>query len=158
MVEYSAHMIPELGVGTMPSLYTDNFLVAGDAGAFVINHGYSYRGVDLAVLSGASAADAVIAARQRGDYSRMGLSTYPEMLKRNGVMPDMVKFQKAPVFLQNARLFTTYPKMVCNFFDKMYAFDGKGKDKIFEMGKKEMLGKVSILKMLKDAMGAFKSM
>lgn len=158
VIEYSAHMIPELGINAMPTLFRDNFLVTGDAGGFVINHGYTYRGVDLAVISGVSAAEAIINARQRGDYSSAGLSTYPDILKRKGVMKDMTAFQYTPHFLQNMRLFTTYPRMVCDFFDKMYTVDGKGKEKIFDTGKKEILGKVSILKMLKDMMSGYKSL
>jgi electron transfer flavoprotein-quinone oxidoreductase len=158
VVEYSAHMVPELGIGTMPSLFKDNFLTVGDAGGFVLNHGYTYRGVDLAAISGISAAEAIIQARQKGDYSHMGLSSYPDILKKRGVMRDMTKFKNAPYFLQNARLFTAYPRMVCDFFDRMYTVDGRGKEKIFDIGKDEMLGKVSVLKMLKDVMGAFRSM
>jgi electron transfer flavoprotein-quinone oxidoreductase len=158
VIEYSAHMIPELGINTLPSLFRDNFLTVGDAGGFVINHGYTYRGVDLAVVSGISAAEAIIQARQRGDYSRFGLSSYPDILKKRGIMNDMTKFKNAPYFLQNARLFTTYPRMVCDFFERMYTVDGRGKEKIFEIGKDEMFGKVSVLKMLRDVMSGFRSM
>lgn len=158
VVEYSAHMIPELGVNTLPALFRDNFLVVGDAAAMVINHGYTYRGVDLAVVSGISAAEAIIQARQRGDYSHMGLSSYPDFLKKRGIMNDMNKFKNAPSFLQNARIFTAYPRMVCDFFDRMYAVDGKGKEKIFDIGKDEMFGKVSVLKMLRDMMSGLRSM
>jgi electron transfer flavoprotein-quinone oxidoreductase len=158
VVEYSSHMVPELGINTMPSLFKDNFLTVGDAGGFVLNHGYTYRGVDLAVISGISAAEAIVQARQKGDYSRMGLSSYPDILKKKGVMKDMTKFKNAPYFLQNARLFTAYPRMVCDFFDRMYTVDGRGKEKIFDIGKDELFGKVSMLKMLKDMMSGFRSM
>lgn len=158
LVEYSAHMIPELGINTLPALFKDNFLVAGDAGAFVINHGYTYRGVDLAVISGASAAEAIIQARKMGDFSHMGLSAYDDILRKRGIMKEMTEFRNAPYFLHNTRLFTTYPKMVCDFFDKLYTVDGHSKEKVFDVGKKEFLGKVSVLKILKDMMSGFKSM
>lgn len=157
VVEYSAHMIPELGLNTLPALFRDNFLVAGDAGGLLINHGYTYRGVDLAVISGVSAAEAIIQARQKGDYSKMGLSSYPDILRRKGLTKEMVKFQRMPQFLQNARLFTTYPRIVCDFFDRLYTIDGMGKEKVFDIGKKEILGKVSIFKLLRDMLGGFKS-
>ncbi|MEE9223724.1 MAG: FAD-dependent oxidoreductase [Thermoplasmata archaeon] len=158
VVEYSAHMIPELGVNTLPSLFKDNFLAVGDAAAMVINHGYTYRGVDLAVVSGISAAEAIIQARQKGDYSHMGLSAYPDFLKKRGIMNDMVKFKNTPYFLQNPRIFTAYPRMVCDFFDRMYTVDGQGKEKIFDIGKDEMFGKVSVLNMLRDMMSGLRSM
>ncbi|MFQ5883646.1 MAG: FAD-dependent oxidoreductase [Thermoplasmata archaeon] len=157
VVEYSAHMIPEMGINTLPALFTDNFLVVGDAGGLLINHGYTYRGVDLAVISGVAAAEAIILARQRGDYSRMGLSSYPDILRKRGVMKEMVAFRHTPQFLQNARLFTAYPRMVCDFFDRLYTVDGKGKEKVFDVGKKELLGKVSIFKLLRDVLRGFKS-
>lgn len=158
VVEYSAHMIPEMGVNSMPPLLGDNFLVVGDAGSFLINHGYTYRGVDLAVLSGISAADAIIQARNTGDYSRTGLSAYPDILKKRGIMDEMRNFRRTPVFLQNARIFTDYPKMVCEFFDKLYSIDGKGKQKVLDIGKREVLGKVSTIKMFKDMFDGLRSM
>ncbi|TET89335.1 MAG: FAD-dependent oxidoreductase [Methanomassiliicoccales archaeon] len=157
VIEYSAHMIPEMGINTLPALFKDNFLAVGDAGGLLINHGYTYRGVDLAMISGVSAAEAIVQARQKGDYSKMGLSAYPEILRKKGVMKDMVAFRRTPRFLQNARLFTAYPRMVCDFFDRLYTVDGKGKEKVFDIGKKEILGKVSIFKMLRDMLGGFKS-
>ncbi|MFX0208876.1 MAG: FAD-dependent oxidoreductase, partial [Candidatus Hodarchaeota archaeon] len=48
ILEYSSHMIPELGVKTIEKAYSDGFLVAGDAAGFLINNGYSFRGIDLA--------------------------------------------------------------------------------------------------------------
>ncbi len=158
VIEYSAHMIPEMGANAMPTLFTDNFLVAGDAGSFLINHGYTYRGVDLAVLSGISAAETIILAQRTGDYSRTGLSAYPEILRKRGIMKEMRNFQRTPKFLQNARIFTDYPKMVCDFFDKLYAVDGKGKQRVFDIGKKEMMGKVSTIKMFKDILDGLRSM
>lgn len=158
LVEYSAHMIPEMGVNAMPPLFGDNFLIVGDAGSFLINHGYTYRGVDLAVLSGISAAEAIIQAGRTGDYSRVGLSAYPDILKKRGIMNEMTTYKRTPKFLQNARIFTTYPRMVCDFFDRMYTLDGKGKEKVFDVGKKEMLGKVSSIKMFKDILDGLRSM
>ncbi len=158
LVEYSAHMIPEMGINTMPALFGDNFLVAGDAGAFLINHGYTYRGVDLAVLSGISAAEAIVQAGRKGDYSKMGLSAYADILRKRGITREMETFKRTPTFLQNVRIFTAYPRMVCDFFDRMYTLDDKGKEKLFDVGKKEMLGKVSSIKMFKDILDGLKSM
>jgi electron transfer flavoprotein-quinone oxidoreductase len=158
VVEYSAHMIPELGVSTMPALFKDNFLAVGDAAAMLINHGYTYRGVDLAVVSGISAAEAIIFARQNGDYSKLRLMSYPQYLKEKGVLDDMNKFKKTPSFLQNTRIFTTYPRMVCDFFDRMYTVDGKGKERILDIGKDKMFGDVSMFKMFIDMMNGLRSM
>src|SRR5256886_11590853 len=55
VVEYSAHLVPELGAGMMPQLSSDGVLVVGDAAGFLINNGYTFRGVDLAIASGIAA-------------------------------------------------------------------------------------------------------
>src|SRR2546425_4138388 len=57
VVEYSAHLVPELGAGMMPQLWADGVLVAGDAAGFLINNGYTFRGVDLAIASGVAAGE-----------------------------------------------------------------------------------------------------
>src|SRR3989454_3483222 len=66
VVEYSAHLVPELGTGMMPQLSADGVLVAGDAAGFLINNGYTFRGVDLAIASGIAAGGAAGAARTPG--------------------------------------------------------------------------------------------
>ena len=48
--------------------------------------------------------------------------------------------------------------MVCDFFDRMYSLDGKGKEKVFNIGKEEMLGKISTFKMFKDILDGLRSM
>ena len=51
-VEYNAHLIPEAGFSMIPELYRDGLVLAGDSAGFVINNGYTFRGVDLAISSG----------------------------------------------------------------------------------------------------------
>jgi electron transfer flavoprotein-quinone oxidoreductase len=55
IVEYSAHLIAEPPADRLPARVADNLLVAGDAAGFVINHGITVRGMDLAVASGVMA-------------------------------------------------------------------------------------------------------
>lgn len=76
LLEYSAHLIPEGGVGMIPRLYGDGVLLAGDAAAFSANLGFTLRGMDLAVESGKLAAEAILAAGERGDFSAASLSEY----------------------------------------------------------------------------------
>src|SRR5437764_13147287 len=66
VVEYSAHLVPELGAGMMPQLSTDGVLVAGDAAGLLINNGYAFRGVDLAMASWTPEGEAAEPARARG--------------------------------------------------------------------------------------------
>ena len=62
LVEYSAHLIPEAGLAGMASPVADGLLVVGDAAGLVLNTGYTLRGMDFAMASGAAAAEAVIEA------------------------------------------------------------------------------------------------
>ena len=60
-VEYSAHLVPEIGYHAMPEkLYRDGLLLVGDAAGMVVNTGTSIRGIDLAIVSGVAAAQAIL--------------------------------------------------------------------------------------------------
>src|SRR5215472_6924846 len=68
-VEYDAHMIPEAGPGMLTRPYTGGMLVAGDAAGHLLNNGYTFRGVDMAITAGIIAAQTILEARKRKDYS-----------------------------------------------------------------------------------------
>ena len=80
LMEYSAHLLPE-GSGGMQKLYADGVLVAGDSAALCVNLGYTLRGMDLAVESGRLAAQAVIEACGKGDFTAQALSAYQAALE-----------------------------------------------------------------------------
>src|SRR5207244_13237074 len=73
VVEYSAHLVPELGAGMMPQLSTDGVLVAGGAAGFLINNGYTFRGVALAIASCIAAGEGAGAARPAGGMTKGNL-------------------------------------------------------------------------------------
>lgn len=78
----------------VPKLYGDGVLVAGDAAALCANLGFTIRGMDLAIESGRLAAKAVLAAKEKGDYSAESLSGYQAALEESFVVP-CVKGAKA---------------------------------------------------------------
>ena len=87
LLEYGAHLVPEGGIEMMPRLAAGGMLVVGDAAGFTINNGFVVRGMDLAIGSAIAAADAVLEAKARGDFSEQGLSLYQqklELLLRDG--------------------------------------------------------------------------
>ena len=127
-----------------------------DAG-FVLNHGYTYRGVDLAILSGMAAAEAVKAARAARNYSSDVLSSYLTHLRRFGVLRELEEFSRAPGFLTNRRVFSAYPRLATSFFRRLYTVDGAKKEKIFRVAKEEMKGKVSLMQLLRDLLGGSRS-
>lgn len=124
IVEYSAHLVPEAGLEMMPQLFGDGILVAGDAAGFVLNLGYIVRGMDLAIASGEAAAKTVMAARKINDFTRQGLSLYEQLLKQDFVFRDLEAYRKGPRFLENHRMFETYPQLATGLASKIFTVDG----------------------------------
>src|SRR5438270_13949029 len=62
-VEYDAHMIPEAGPKMLSRTYTDGMLVARDASGHLLNSGYMFRGVDIAIQDVVASAQTVYGAR-----------------------------------------------------------------------------------------------
>lgn len=123
-VEYSAHLVPEGGFHMIPQLYGEGVLVAGDAAGFVINLGYMVRGMDLAIESGLQAANAVLYAKRKGDYSKSTLSVYKTALEGTFVMKDLRQYKNAPKFMENRRMFTKYPLLLEEILKAMFLVDG----------------------------------
>lgn len=86
LMEYSAHLIPEGGEAMLPRLYGDGVLLAGDAAALCANLGFTLRGMDMAVESGLLAAQTVLAAKEKGDFSAEALSAYEKALQESFVL------------------------------------------------------------------------
>lgn len=126
VIQYPAHMVPEGGLAMMPPLAANGALIAGDAAAMCLNVGYTVRGMDLAIAAGRFAAETVVKAHEEKNYSAgfMG-SWYRSMLERSFVLKEMGLYSKAPDALNNPRVFTAYPKMVCGLMNDMFTVDGE---------------------------------
>jgi electron transfer flavoprotein-quinone oxidoreductase len=159
VVEWSAHLVPEMGLAMMPRPYVDGLLVAGDAAGFLINAGYTYRGVDLAIASGTAAAEAIVRARAAGGYSAFHLAAYETLLREHRVTTDLETFRGAPLYLKNPRLFAVYPKLLNEIAKKVYAVDGTGHRHLRDIALEEAkAANVSVVKMLLDLLGGAKAM
>lgn len=152
LVEYSAHLIPVSGINMMPRLYTDGFLAAGDAAAFVVGTGLILEGANFAVASGVAAAETVMRAKQKGDFSARSLAYYQELLEQNFVLKDLKTFSKAPRFLENPRIYTTYPELACNLAERLFTSDGKPRKRIWQLLRESKRGKISLWQMARDLM------
>jgi electron transfer flavoprotein-quinone oxidoreductase len=130
LLEYGAHLVPEGGLQMVPRLHTGGLLVAGDAAGFAINSGLVVRGMDLAIGSGRAAAQAVLQARQKGDFTAQGLSEYSSILKESFVMQDLKTYVRAPGFFENERLYTVYPQFVTGLMNRLFSFDGTPREHI----------------------------
>jgi electron transfer flavoprotein-quinone oxidoreductase len=127
LAEYGAHLVPEGGIPMMPRLFTDGMLVAGDAAGLSVNNGFVVRGMDLALGSGIAAAEAVIAAKTKGDFSAAGLAVYQQKMDESFVMADMRTYANAPDFMKNKRLYTAYPAMLAGLMGSIYSQDSTPK-------------------------------
>lgn len=137
-VEYSAHVIPEGGLKSLSKLYGDGILVAGDAAGFSMNIGVTVRGMEYALASGYYAAQAVLKARESGDYSAAKLAIYEALLKDSFVMQDFRNFKEAPAVLENPRFFTVYPELAGEIMKELYAVPAGAKERIYPTIKKHM--------------------
>lgn len=159
VVEYSAHLVPELGAGMMPRLRADGVLVVGDAAGFLINNGYTFRGVDLAIASGIAAGEAAEVARSAGVMTAVNLGSYERFLRSRNVLTDLERFRRAPLYMKNARLFDAYPRMLIEIAERLYTVDGSGKEPLAEILLKEAASAdVPKLKMLLDLLQGARSM
>ena len=159
VVEYSAHLVPELGAGMMPRLSGDGILVVGDAAGFLINNGYTFRGVDLAIASGVAAGEAAEAARAAGGMTAANLGAYEKFLRRRNVLTDLERFRRAPLYMKKDRLFDVYPRMLMEIAERMYTVDGAGKERLFDVVLDEAASAgVPKLKMLLDLLQGARSM
>lgn len=158
VTEYSAHLVPELGIGMKARLAGDGVLLAGDAAGFLINNGYTFRGVDLAIASGLAAARAAMDARARGDFSAQGLASYMDHLRRLNVLTDLETFRRAPMYLKNERLFSVYPKLLLGIAERVFTVDGTGKARLSDVVLQEAKSSAGLLRMLKDLLGGARSM
>lgn len=138
IVEYSAHVIPEGGYNNLSKLYGNGILVVGDAAGFALNMGVTVRGMEFAIASGIYAAETIIEANKKGDFSENTLSMYETKLKGSFVLKDMYNCKDMPEFLDNDAFFTYYPKYFPLFVEKVMWFGEGPKDKIGSILWKEL--------------------
>ncbi|MGS0764859.1 FAD-dependent oxidoreductase [Syntrophomonas curvata] len=121
-VEYSAHLVSEAGYRGIPqNLYREGFLMVGDAAGFVINTGYSIRGIDLAILSGVAAARAIIAT---ADTAKIG-PAYTKELDNIKLLPTMKAADGYFDVLEIPRIYSNYPKLAVSVFAHLFTVDGR---------------------------------
>jgi len=155
-VEYSAHAIPEGGIGSAPKLYSNGILVVGDAAGFALNMGLTVRGMDLAIASGVLAAEAIELAKKNGDFSARSLAAYETFLNRSFVMNDLQTFRKVWNVLDNPRLFTKYPAAVISLMTDLMSIGSEPKPKLSSTAIKHFRKDFLNFSTLRDAMSLMK--
>lgn len=152
LVEYSAHVIPEGGINAVPRLYSDGIVVVGEAAGLGLNMLLTVRGMEFAVASGVMAAQAILEARERQDYSAASLARYEELLKESFVLQDLETFRHVLSFMENPRLFGYYPQAICDIFTELMWIDEKPKPKISSTVIRKGLSKFGNWATIRDAL------
>jgi electron transfer flavoprotein-quinone oxidoreductase len=159
LVEYSAHLVPELGRRMMPRLAGDGVLVAGDSAGFLINNGYTFRGVDLAMASGIAVGEAAEAARAAGGMTATNLAAYERSLRARNILTDLETFSRVPLYLKNERLFDIYPRLLIDLAERVYRVDGTARERLVDtVLKGANVSGVSKLTLLLDLLRGARSM
>jgi electron transfer flavoprotein-quinone oxidoreductase len=149
-LEYSAHLIPEGGYKAIPQLYTGGLMVVGDAAGLCYTNGINLEGINLAMTSGALAADTAIDALKSGDYSARSLSSYKKKLDNSFIIRDMKTFKNAPGMMHMERLYRTYPQVIAAILEKMYRVEGAPRSKLLRLASKEALKEAGLPGLISD--------
>jgi electron transfer flavoprotein-quinone oxidoreductase len=131
--EYSAHLIPSLGFRERPKPFTHGVLAAGDAAGFTLNTGFQVRGMDFALASGTAAAETVLDAHRKADFSSKAMAAYEERLKDSYIFKDLKTFRRMEVGMKNRALYAVYPKVIGKAFADLYQGVGKPKKRILRL-------------------------
>jgi electron transfer flavoprotein-quinone oxidoreductase len=121
-VEYGAHLVPELGYEGIPKrLHREGFLVVGDAAKFGINTGMIIRGMDLAIVSGLAAGQAILKATKPADAGEL----YMKQLEESLLMANERAYKNFHNIFDISRIFNTYPALANDALQFLYTVDGK---------------------------------
>lgn len=124
--EYMAHWLAEGGYDHIPELYGDGYLIAGDS-AMLFNTLHR-EGSNMAMVSGVFAAETIIEAIMKNDFSRASLKNYESRLRNSFICDDLKKYRGFNPFLENhPELFTTLPNALGFAAREMLTVDGVAK-------------------------------
>jgi len=154
LIEYSGHLTPELGINMMPKIVSNGLLIAGDAAAFFLEGGPILRGMDFAIESGSLAAETLLIAHKRKDFSEKTLSIYLELLNNSFVLRDLKRYKNAPKFMNNPRLYTIYPKLINEIYKQIMHIDGSTKPLLGKLMLNLMFKNVNPIYLVKDIIEA----
>ncbi|QJD86772.1 FAD-dependent oxidoreductase [Cohnella herbarum] len=124
--EYLAHLIPEGGYHSIPKVVGNGVLVVGDAAQLV--NAIHREGSNMAMTSGRFAAETIVAAREREDFSQASLDEYRVKLMGSFVGQDMKKYKDSTHhFDKFPQYFEQYIPMMNRAASQMLTVDGSSK-------------------------------
>lgn len=154
--EYAAHLIPEGGYNSVPKVVGDGVVVVGDAAQLV--NSIHREGSNMAMASGRMAAEAIIKAKERNDFSEAGLSSYRDALYNSFIMKDLEKYKDAAsLFEENPQYFQFYLPMFNKAMSEFFTVDGIPKKEKQKAMLKMFTGEKGTLAVIKDIYRAWKA-
>lgn len=121
VVEFSAQTVHRGGYHLASKLFGDGYVAAGSAARLLLNNVLTLRGMDFAVVSGAAAANAVLAARDRGSYIAADLASYETRLRESPIFADWKTFKDSYALMENAHLFEAFPELACRVMERLFS-------------------------------------
>jgi electron transfer flavoprotein-quinone oxidoreductase len=156
-IEYSAHLIPEGGWYSLPKLYTDGAVVVGDAAGLV--NPLNREGSNFAMLSGKFAAQAIVEAKEAGDFSAAQLSRYRELLADSFVLKDLHKIRNLTGFAHaRPHLFNEMPELLANVAREYLTVDSVPKKEKQQKMIRMLRDGMPMQRLVNDAVGGFRAM
>jgi len=116
ILEYSAHAIPYYGYKNLPAIYADNLIAVGDSAGFLINDGFTIRGMDLAIASGMIAGLSAKKIRDNGYKTEI----YYDMLKESFILKHLELAYNRFELMNKAYILNSYPEILCNVLSDMF--------------------------------------
>lgn len=130
LMEYGAHLIPEGGWSSMPRLYTDGVMVAGDAAVMV--NALHWEGTNMAIVAGKAAGETAVMAHKLHDFSAKTLSKYEQALKDGFVLQDLHQYRNLSHFLESHPQFMdVYPNFLNDALGMFFTGYGKPKKQLY---------------------------
>ncbi|MBS4189002.1 FAD-dependent oxidoreductase [Bacillus sp. FJAT-49705] len=155
-LEYLAHLIPEGGYHSVPKVAGNGVLLVGDAAQLV--NAIHREGSNMAMKSGKMAAEAIIEAKNRNDFSESSLNKYREALYDSFIMKDLEKYKDAAhVFEHYPQYFNEYVPMINRAASKFFTVDGTSKKDKQKQIMRSITGERGKLKVIQDMFRAWKA-
>jgi electron transfer flavoprotein-quinone oxidoreductase len=127
LLEYAAHLLPEVPWGHYPPPVTDGMVLVGDA-AGLVNLSPYHEGINLALLSGVAAAETYLAAADRKSLTAEALADYPRRLAETTAGRDLADLAAlGRVLLDSPELVTSWPDGVTTAIRELATVDGRSK-------------------------------
>jgi electron transfer flavoprotein-quinone oxidoreductase len=159
VVEYSAHIVSSGDKRVMPEkLYKAGLVVCGEAANLLMNAGKAIQGMDYAMRSGILAAEAIVDAKLKEDFSESAMKVYQDNLEDSYVMKDINNFQDAVHLLHDPVMTQKMPNLICDFGREFFSIKNEPTKKAREMLRSSVKKHASYWDLIKVGMKGAKAM